>query len=613
MTPFLLGQSQPTEPALVWPWAANWQTPISERLEWRTATAGTQSGKEQRRALRRWPRLYFGFSSNITHTEVPRLLEALSSWRTGTWAVPAWWATAKLTANATDVLALDRATDTLWPSSGWALLWRSATDCEPVEVLTVGTDTLTLAAEPAGTWQASSVVVPLYFAVLGDSQNVSAPSAAVATIATLWSADPVLGNAVPEGGSWPLVFPGDADASDPRKALWWGQHNWAEQITLEVQQALDIFDPGSGGWSRRAASDLPAHQWGQRVLLVGDEQQAAMRRFAGAHRGAAVGFYAASPLVDVTIASVAGSDVTFATPIANVSGRYAGLLLDGVPYAVDTWSADGATLTSAPSGMPTSARLIEPARLASDALEITHHTRDVAEAALSIRTTPIPDPSADATVKLLLHFDGDLVDAVSGNSLTVGSATYGTGVFGQAASHSGNPGLVAPWTSGFTLSGLPWALEFRAKIPAGGGMTVLAKNYWPSEPAVGVQDFIFSISHIYDTGVTWGPGGTGATAGDYLTLPDDEWFAMAMTDDLITFRIYLDGAVVYSQPSISSSLPAGAGQITVFNALQGFSGPTPRWGGGSSNGQLDELRLIIGRAVRTTSTYAPDTSPWTYP
>lgn len=613
MTPFLLGQSQPTEPALVWPWAANWQTPISERLEWRTATAGTQSGKEQRRALRRWPRLYFGFGSNITHTEVPRLLEALSSWRTGTWAVPAWWATAKLTANATDVLALDRATDTLWPSSGWALLWRSATDCEPVEVLTVGTDTLTLAAEPAGTWQAGSVVVPLYFAVLGDSQNVSAPSAAVATVATLWSADPVLGNAVPEGGSWPLVFPGDADASDPRKALWWGQHNWAEQITLEVQQALDIFDPGSGGWSRRAASDLPAQQWGQRVLLVGDEQQAAMRRFAGAHRGAAVGFYAASPLVDVTIASVVGSDVTFTTPISNASERYAGLLLDGVPYAVDTWSADGATLTSAPSGMPTSARLIEPARLASDALEITHHTRDVAEAALSIRTTPIPDPSADATVKLLLHFDGDLVDAVSGNSLTVGSATYGTGVFDQAASHSGNPGLVAPWTSGFTLSGLPWALEFRAKIPAGGTMTVLAKNYWPSEPAVGVRDFMFSVSHSYDTGVTWGPGGTGATAGDYLTLPDDEWFAMAMTDDLITFRIYLDGAVVYSQPSISSSLPAGGGQITVFNALQGFLGPTPNWGGGSSNGQLDELRLVIGRAVRTTSTYAPDTSPWTYP
>lgn len=224
------------------------------------------------------------------------------------------------------------------------------------------------------------------------------------------------------------------------------------------------------------------------------------------------------------------------------------------------------------------------------------------------------DPPVTGVTSLLLHFDGDLVDAVSGNSLTVGSATYGTGVFGQAASHSGTPGLVAPWTSGFTLSGLPWALEFRAKIPAGGGMTVLSKNYWPSEPAVGgVRDFTFSVSHPYRTGVTWGPGGTGFTAGDYLTLPDDEWFAMAMTDDLITFRIYLDGAVVYSQPSISSSLPAGAGQITVFNALQGFREPIPNWGDGSSYGQLDELRLVIGRAVRTASTYTPDTSPWTYP
>lgn len=616
MTPFLLGQTAPTsEPALVWPWAANWQTPISERLEWRTATAGTQSGKEQRRALRRWPRLYFGFSSNVTHTEVPRLLEALSSWRTGTWAVPAWWATTKLTASATDVLALDRATETLWPDSGWALLWRSATDCEPVEVVTVGSTTLTLAAEPAGSWPAGSIVVPLYFAVLGDTQNVSAPAAAVATIATQWVADPLHGNATPEGGNWPLVFPADADTSDPRKALWSGQHNWAEQVTLEVSQPLDIFDPGSGGWSRRAAADLPAQQWSQRVLLVGDDQQAALRRFVGAHRGAAVGFYAVSPLTDVTVTAVAGSDVTLATPIADASERYAGLLLDGVAYEVETWTSTGATLTSAPPGVPSSARLIAPARLASDALEITHHTRDVAEANLSIHTTLLPTPSADATVKLLLHFDGDVVDAVSGNALTVGAATYGTGVFGQAASRSGVPGLVAPWTAGFTLSGLPWALEFRAKIPAGGTVTVLSKNYWPSEPSSGTyaRDFTFSVSHAYDTGVTWGPGGTGSTAGDYLTLPDDEWFAMAMTDDLITFRIYLDGAVVYSQPSISSSLPAGAGQITVFNELQGFLGSTPNWGGGSSNGQLDELRLVIGRAVRTTSTYSLDTSPWTYP
>ena len=785
MTPFLLGQTAPTsEPALVWPWAANWQTPISERLEWRTATAGTQSGKEQRRALRRWPRLYFGFSSNVTHAEVPRLLEALSSWRTGTWAVPAWWATAKLTASATDVLALDRATETLWPDSGWALLWRSATDCEPVEVVTVGSTTLTLAAEPAGSWPAGSIVVPLYFAVLGDTQNVSAPAAAVATIATQWVADPLHGNATPEGGNWPLVFPADADTSDPRKALWSGQHNWAEQVTLEVSQPLDIFDPGSGGWSRRAAADLPAQQWSQRVLLVGDDQQAALRRFAGAHRGAAVGFYAVSPLTDVTVTDVTGSDVTFATPIADASERYAGLLLDGVAYEVETWTSTGATLTSAPPGGidfqmqgdslvdetgkhtisgsgvasfggwitftpvvsasispainsapnepwsiqfrsdiggilrllkyenyctllgisaanglntlfslssrnisdydavsanvgagelvtvdyqggivtissdggvlastyvgvfllafdqfgnwnaqysfdgsvqsltvtraaldPSKARLIAPARLASDALEITHHTRDVAEASLSIHTTPLPTPSADATVKLLLHFDGDVVDAVSGNALTVGAATYGTGVFGQAASHSGVPGLVAPWTAGFTLSGLPWALEFRAKIPAGGTMIVLSKNYWPSEPSSGTyaRDFTFSVSHAYDTGVTWGPGGTGSTAGDYLTLPDDEWFAMAMTDDLITFRIYLDGAVVYSHPSVSASLPAGGGQIAVFNELQGFSGSTPRWGGGPSNGQLDELRLVIGRAVRTTSTYSLDTSPWTYP
>lgn len=86
-----------------------------------------------------------------------------------------------------------------------------------------------------------------------------------------------------------------------------------------------------------------------------------------------------------------------------------------------------------------------------------------------------------------------------------------------------------------------------------------------------------------------------------------------MTDDLITFRIYLNGTVVYSAPSVSSRLPTSGGQIALFNMLQGFSGPSPDWGGTSFSGHVDELRLVIGRAVRTASTYSLDTSPWTYP
>ena len=52
-------------------------------------------------------------------------------------------------------------------------------------------------------------------------------------------------------------------------------------------------------------------------------------------------------------------------------------------------TSSGATLASRLTlSNVTLARLVSPVRLASDALEITHHTAGVAEATLAIRTTP---------------------------------------------------------------------------------------------------------------------------------------------------------------------------------------------------------------------------------
>lgn len=327
MTPFLLGQSRPAEPALVWPWAHNWQSPLSERLEWRTAIKKLQSGKEQRQAQRREPRLYFSQTSLLVGDEVVHLQQALSAWAGREWAVPAWWASSRLAAAASTTLALNRPTATLWPASGWALLWRSPADCEPVTVASVGTTSLTLGAAAAGSWPAGSLVVPLYFATLEDSQRVTGHTAEVAAVTCQWAVDPSLNTVLAEANTWDAVWP-DGAVNTPRAHLWRPQGNWSSGTEVTVDLPVDVFDPGVGGLARRAAVDLPTLQWGQRVLVT---DAAKLRQFAAAHRGAALGFHAANPLADIRVDSVAGSEVTWAQelPHDNPGALFDGVLLRG--------------------------------------------------------------------------------------------------------------------------------------------------------------------------------------------------------------------------------------------------------------------------------------------
>lgn len=343
MTPFLLGDTRPEDPALVWPWPADWSAPVSERLEWRTAIRATQSAKEQRQAQRREPRLSFGFTSLLTGTAAVRLQQALAAWAGRTWAVPAWWAASKVLGVSGAVATLSRPTDTLWPASSWALLWSSAEDCELAQIESVASNSLALTVAPAG---AHAVVVPLYFATLEDVQQVSAKTAEVVTVATQWQADPSYNTVLTEANTWTEAWPDGGLPSEPRAHFWAPQGNWAGGVEVSTELPTDLFDPGRGGWSRRANRDLPALQWSQRALLTDDARAASVRRFAAAHRGAAIGFHAANPVADVRVASMVGTNVTWAEALPHDNP---GALFDGVLLRGDLldFSLPGSSLTDA--------------------------------------------------------------------------------------------------------------------------------------------------------------------------------------------------------------------------------------------------------------------------
>ena len=91
------------------------------------------------------------------------------------------------------------------------------------------------------------------------------------------------------------------------------------------------------------------------------------------------------------------------------------------------------------------------------------------------------------------------------------------------------------------------------------------------------------------------------------------WRAFAITDDGTNLRFYVDGTRVYEGGSVqlSGTIPGVSGaRVSLYNALQGFLGPSPNWGGSLFSGQVDELRMLLGTALYTGASYTLDTQPF---
>ena len=102
MTPFKPWGTAPVSehPACILPFEPNWSTPVQETLSWKTGTVMTQVGAEQRRALRREPRLGIQFESLLTASDVSLLQSILMGWAGRTFAVPLWYGKSTLVGGA---------------------------------------------------------------------------------------------------------------------------------------------------------------------------------------------------------------------------------------------------------------------------------------------------------------------------------------------------------------------------------------------------------------------------------------------------------------------------------------------------------------------------------
>lgn len=232
---------------------------------------------------------------------------------------------------------------------------------------------------------------------------------------------------------------------------------------------------------------------------------------------------------------------------------------------------------------------------------------------------PLPPPSPPSLTRLLLHFDSSQLDEVSQEVFTGGYPAYSTGVFGNAATSTAEiAGAVAgAWSEALSLGTQPFTIEFRAKFDGHTGGILIAKNYWVSEPA--------SADFALDWQVSVGPefidlawselNGAGSPSSVNVVIPDSTaWRAFAITDDGTNLRFYVDGTRVHQGDSVqlSGEIPAESGaRLSLYNALQGFSGPYPDWGDTMFSGLVDELRLTLGDALYTGTTYTVASAPFT--
>lgn len=240
-------------------------------------------------------------------------------------------------------------------------------------------------------------------------------------------------------------------------------------------------------------------------------------------------------------------------------------------------------------------------------------------ASVGARQPHVPPP-APPTNSLLLHFDSSQLDEVSQEVFTGGSPTYAAGVFGNAASStSESSGATAgAWSEALSIGTQPFTIEFRARfeLEEDDGGILIAKNYWASEPSGSAfaLDWQVSVGPTF-IDLSWSElGGAGSPESVNVAIASSgAWRAFAITDDGVNLRFYVNGARAYEGGSVqlSGTIPGVSGaRVSLYNALQGFSGSYPNWGDPVFSGWVDELRLTLGEALYTGASYTLATQPF---
>ena len=280
---------------MLWTTPANWQTPIIERLEWRTDVLLAYDGSEQRIALRQTPRRYFEFGFLVpTLLERQKLEAAISANGSQSWDLPLWTDSTPCTSaisNGAVTVSLDT-TSRDFVAGGKALLLGANGNTLIINISTLTTTQLNLSSAVGGTWPIETSVVPLRTAYLEPSQQISRFTGSAIYGVVRFLCDDI--STSPTQSS--TQYRGHDVLETPS--------NWMQDLTLDYQRKMQVIDFGVGGIYRDDESSLPVLIQSHHFVLDSRQKITDFRQFLYSRRGRLNALWIPSFMPDLTLICV---------------------------------------------------------------------------------------------------------------------------------------------------------------------------------------------------------------------------------------------------------------------------------------------------------------------
>lgn len=287
---------------MLWIYPPDWQTPILERLEWKTDVIANYDGSEQRIALRQLPRCSLEFAVLIDGDQQRRGLEA-KLWANGAkaWGVPIWTETTYTTADITTGSNIVPVNTTHFCFAvGKKIMLRSCTGrYQLAEIASISTHSITLTQNLSEAWDVETAIIPVRTGYLDTSQQI-----------TRFKGDAVYDTVRFEFDDWDEVAPEIAQNYYRGHAVLAQVSDWQQDLTLQYQRKMQVLEFESGKFRDDETGQpvlVHSHHW----VLDGREKIDQFLKFLYARRGRLSACWLPSFLNDLQIVN----------PIANGSAQ----------------------------------------------------------------------------------------------------------------------------------------------------------------------------------------------------------------------------------------------------------------------------------------------------
>ncbi len=387
---------------VIWSFRPNWESGITERLQWATDILTAYDGSEQRVRLREHARRWIEYGFLVQGHDA-RLLESLTfGWGARLYCLPVWWEADflahPLPAGSTSVTVTDAACKD-YRAGGLALFWQDTGTNEAVEILAITGNTLTLKLPLSQTFPAGSRVLPAVLARLEGETRYAHVTDRIVTGQARFAVDGNIDRPAAEmGPTWH-----DYAVLDERP-------DRSEDVSETWARTLAVLDYLTGMVTVDDTSGSPIIRRTYSWLLQGRTAIHRWKQWAAARAGAFQALWLPSFADDLELVQTVGSGESTIRVRNTLSARYVGAHplraavrielsngtvqhrlvtgireLDGTSEAIGIDSSLGFVLQPADV---VRIQWMGLARLDADAVEIYYESDDIARLTATFRMVP---------------------------------------------------------------------------------------------------------------------------------------------------------------------------------------------------------------------------------